>query len=73
MKKLIMQFDCDTSLDEDEFKKCLDGPKACCALAEMDEWLRRQLKYEELPEGAVKVLEEAREELRSLSEGLIIW
>ena len=56
-----------TTDDKDEYLYAIHGIDFLLCLWDMDQWLRSKIKYSvDLPEGAYKALEEAREELRDI-------
>ena len=52
--------------DRDEFILAINGPDLYSVLWDIDNYLRKRVKHEDLSDDAVKVLQEVRDELLSL-------
>lgn len=61
--------------DDSEFRAAYNGNSALVLLAALDEWLRRKVKYEAIPEEAKEVYAEVRQWVASEVEArrLPVW
>lgn len=66
--KVVLEYD--LPMEQEDFRRAIDGHKAFIVLSDLDNWLRSHVKYSDTTTEAEKVVfDKVRTELHSLLQG----